>query len=558
MTSKRKTIWKGKRGTFHLPFKAQLSFCRSLIVSALVMSVLIYSTACTYYRVAYTSPDRLTRTQHYNNQDHYQFFLHHDEGISMMNRVRVDSGFIHAKVSPADPRLIQYDPNAKGRRLTQENTGVTKEAHIHLLPDYDVPDYGEVTIPAQSVNYIEVLKGDPLSTILILLGVALAIMIIATLIILLTKSSCPYVYTFNGEEWQFEGEIYSGAVQKNMERTDHLKLSSNVNDTLYRIRIANELQERQYVNNASLIYVDHDTMTNALADSDGSILLAKNPTAPAVATNTLGEDVLSALTFKDTNYYSFNAMDTSMNELKLKFRKEEERDTAVLVLTGRNSLWGDYVYGEFLKKFGRNHKRWVRKQKSMSRSERMEKAENSGMLLSIYSLTADSTWSLVDHQYFVGPLGEREMVHYIDISDNTTEWVELKLVTGFMFWDLNKVVMHYDYRKASPVYEVHPSVRPNVTNAELKALESKDKSYYVQSKPGKSIDLDFVVPTYDGQRSAFLKVGGYYEHIRHFKGKADIAELQKFKEHEYFGEFSRSEYVRITAQSNSIAQVKGE
>ena len=268
MTSKRKTIWKGKRGTFHLPFKTQLSFCRSLIVSALVMSVLIYTTACTYYRVAYTSPDQLTRTQHYKKQDHYQFFLHHDEGISMMDRVRVDSGVIHAKVSPADRRLIQYDPYAKGRRLTKENAAVIKEAHIHVLPDYDVPDYGEVTIPAQSVNYIEVLKDDPLSTILIVLGVALAVVMIAVLIIALTKSSCPYVYTFNGEEWQFEGEIYSGAVQKNMERTDHLKLSSNVNDTLYRIRIANELQERQYVNNASLIYVDHDTMPNAIADSD--------------------------------------------------------------------------------------------------------------------------------------------------------------------------------------------------------------------------------------------------------------------------------------------------
>lgn len=90
---------------------------------------------------------------------------------------------------------------------------------------------------------------------------------VAFIIFLLTKSSCPFVYTLDGADYNFRGEIYGGAIAPNLERDDYMPLPGFAAvDSVFKLKITNELKERQYTDVAELLMVEHSENITVLMD----------------------------------------------------------------------------------------------------------------------------------------------------------------------------------------------------------------------------------------------------------------------------------------------------
>ena len=523
------------------------------MVALLAFLMLVYTAGCSYYRSILTDPEKLV-TKYGGAYDGYKkiprkFFVHQGEVTAQFEDVTFTSQKIRGVILHDSVSTKPIAKNIRMQRNGRIKSGMkdmVTEAHIYLYREYGQLHPGPVEFGNNEIESIYVIKRDGLKSFLIVIGVTTGVLAVFTLIALLTKSSCPYVYVHNGEDFVFEGEIFSGAVLRNLERHDYMPLpNARKTQNTYQVRIANELHERQYINLAELVVVHHPPGSQVLFDQDGNPVYSEKEMPPMAATSGNGDNHLPNILDRDSSLFSFNDLDLEKQHLDLVFDKPNGPSKAVLKLTGRNTAWGDHIFGEFAKKFGKRFNKWQKIQERLSYEDRMEKVHLTEMPLSIF-LKKNNQWEMVDFIYMVGPLGEREMAVPIDLSDHDEGKIEIRLATGFNFWELNHVAMDFSPQKHIEISTIKPEIISTKQNHSGNKLLADDDAYYIQRNIGDQIELRFQTgDTPNGmEESVFLHCKGYYEHIRHFKGKPDIAELEKFRQPGYFSAFSKMEYLK--------------
>ena len=103
----------------------------------------------------------------------------------------------------------------------------------------------------------------------------------------------------------------------------------------------------------------------------------------------------------------FNEASTdSQNSVILTFRKPVSSQYGKLVLRAQNSLWLDYLFGEFTKKFGSFYNTWASNQKSKSFEELNSWQKDQGIPL-LVSVKTDKGWQQVEAISSVGPLAAK-------------------------------------------------------------------------------------------------------------------------------------------------------
>jgi hypothetical protein len=206
----------------------------------------------------------------------------------------------------------------------------------------------------------------------ILFGIALipaayvAFMLLFLLIMLLSGNSCPFIYTFNGEDFVFAGEIYSGAVYKPLERHDYLLLPDLVEDSgTYKLKITNQLEEIQHTNMLELLVFSHEANQEVLVDKYGSPHSISGTLQPVSAMNLKGKDVLELIEKEDDLIYIGDDPSKDpplLDGVILSFDVPEEMDRIDLVIEAKNSYWLDFVYQNFRDMLGASYKMWMNKQ----------------------------------------------------------------------------------------------------------------------------------------------------------------------------------------------------
>ena len=105
------------------------------------------------------------------------------------------------------------------------------------------------------------------------IGIALGVVAVGGLIALATKESCPFVYSFDGENYVFDGEPYGGAICPALERTDYCLLENlKPFKNQYLLQLTNEVNETQYTNEFKLWVVDHPQDVSVIPDINGNLL----------------------------------------------------------------------------------------------------------------------------------------------------------------------------------------------------------------------------------------------------------------------------------------------
>ena len=526
--------------------KSKSTFIRHKITPCfLMLLVLFHSVGCKYYKVDSVETQEFVNILNMG-EIHKYFVVHSGNVLYSLSKIEADASAISGNLQAAQEDV--YYTEERKNRIKNNEKNIVNEVHIYLKKETDQISPGYVEFPLTDIDEIRIIDRNTGKEIAVYALVTVGAIAIVSAIVALTKSSCPYVYVNNGELFVFEGETFGGAIAKNLEREDYMPLPSiKASDGTYSIRISNELKERQYTNLLELVVVEHASEQDVLLDKSGNPQLIGNISKPFLANSSSGEDLLAVLDKKDAKVHLFNDHDYSKNEVLMKFKKPENALHAKLVIKGKNTLWFDYLFGEFLEIFGGYYADWMQKQAETSTDDRMQNIIDNDFPLFI-SIKKNGKWQLVDYLLTVGPLAPREFVVPVEISDIPGDEIEIKLHTGFMFWELDYAGVDFSENTDLKKRVIKPYLAVGTGSIDWKAaLENADEEYMVQENTGDVTEILFEVPVslQEQPHTTFLKTQGYYELIRDFEGLPGLVQLKKFKTPGHFSDFSRERYLNV-------------
>lgn len=533
----------------------------------LIFSFLHATSGCFYYTFTADNTPSLEKLDQLKNSPNF-IIVHHADLAFNLQSVRVDqqAQTISGQLAPLGPENRMYKTTkpepGSANRYKKKGPGATpyviNEVHFYVK-DIELKEGESVTLPLTSIEKVEVYDPDTGATtashIFGAIGVLAGTFLIIGIIVALTKSSCPFVYVNNGNEYVFAGEIYSGAIFKSIERDDYLPLPPIYSVDNLDIMIANKLKEKQYINQLGLLQVNHPIGTKVLPDRKGDVHLIKHP-LPMISATVDTQEVTALLKDSDSTYFTCNVEsgDHFFNDVIITLPMPETTTEGHLVMKAKNSLWGDYVFGEFTKLFGSSYSSWLEKQNKKPEYESGKWAVDQGLAMKVYVETKGE-WKLADTVDLVGPLAFRDLVIPLDLSNLTGETLRVKLSAGFMLWDIDYVAIDYSSEEDMSIHYIDPAIATTQEGEDiLSAITSADDSYLKQETTGEEANISFPISTAvpEGMTQDYILFSrGYYQHVRDYEGSPEVTRLLSFKKQGRFSQFSKEKYDEM----NQLLQV---
>ncbi|MFX1306912.1 MAG: PKD domain-containing protein, partial [Promethearchaeota archaeon] len=114
-------------------------------------------------------------------------------------------------------------------------------------------------------------------------------------------ASCPWVYTWNGEEYLMDNDVYSTARGATKEYTDYYKLNNPLvtENGKYLLELRETEDESSYTDLVQLMTIDHESVVKIAADDNGYVWTYSNPCQPDSAIDDEGNDVLNQISAED-------------------------------------------------------------------------------------------------------------------------------------------------------------------------------------------------------------------------------------------------------------------
>ena len=179
-------------------------------------------------------------------------------------------------------------------------------------------------------------------------------------------SSCPYLYTWNGERFEFVTDFLGGGEMGNWQEAgayhypdsdEFVRITSDQlkpKNGRYEIRVTNELEEVLFLDHLKLVAVEHDAGEEVYPNEGLGISTAgkrilyttRNALPPIAAVDTDGRDVLPSIKNLDRRFYdSFKSLNirgyAAPHNLTLNLDDKKGYDgRTLLLLTG----WTDYAF----------------------------------------------------------------------------------------------------------------------------------------------------------------------------------------------------------------------
>lgn len=233
-------------------------------------------------------------------------------------------------------RSARYSRNPPARVQRQRDPDAEKARAEQRYALADVVELQVVQSPGLGTVIVEVT-----ATLVVLAVIALA-----------TKESCPFLYSWDGEQYVFDGEPYGGATMSSLQRTDFSELEhlrADAGD--YRLRIGNEVDETQHTDALQLLVADHPVGTRAVMDRDGVLHCFRDLVELNAAYDESGKDLSVWLRAKDNAGWSpdlaaFAAQDSLLdtrNHITIEFPRPRGRDRVHLVANVGTGQWGSHM-----------------------------------------------------------------------------------------------------------------------------------------------------------------------------------------------------------------------
>jgi hypothetical protein len=333
--------------------------------------------------------------------------------------------------------------------------------------------------------------------------------------------SCPFVYSFDGESYVLDSEPYGGTIFKAAQRTDwdnldHLK---EVQGT-YRLKITNELQETQYLDELKLLVVDHPRGTRVLSSFSGEFHVLSAPRMPTMAVDFRGFDARELVKSKDDQFWLGNPFGRNPQDrteardgLILEFDRPEGAQFVKLAFSVQNTVWASYLLKQFLELHGDQLGNWYDLLNSSAEACRafQNAMIREGMLL--IKLWDGEVWQTSDFIWAVGPILPKDQVVWLDIGDIPGEILRLRVESAVGFWMINTVQADFTPDLPMQIMELSPARAIDHSGRDLKELLfAIDGHHYEMSSIQDWAELIFKAPypVEELERSFILKATGYY------------------------------------------------
>ncbi len=530
---------------------------RRAITAFLCGLMVFYTIACSYYRTVVKGPEQIPAIA--AKEMNKTMFLHFGADTYHIKSLYVKNNQTAIIEIETLSRIMPiYNADTRSGKIKAGYEGILREMHFYLSPTENADfSQGKVELPITSFHQVHIVKADEVRNVITGVFGAMSIVAVVSLVAggvgllieNLKDTSCPYVYVYDGENYIFQGEIYSGAVLRNLERDDHLALPLlHASRGEYRMRIANELKEKQFVNLAEMQAIRHPEGTQALFDINGAPQLIANPQMPTQVASAMGTDVGALTARKDGQAFLFDEDQAERNSLTLQFNNQPGARHPKLVLQASNSFWVDHLFGRYLEKWGNTYPQWVDRQAAMSYEQRQSQNISQDFPLTAFIKGADGQWQLAGRFPLAGPMARRDMVLPLDPTILQGETVEVRLETGYRFWVVDYAAIDFSENIGMEILTL-PAMSAKDQNgiSQMKALAQDDKMYLKQLQTGDYTDLRFraIAPPKGQTQTLFLHTKGYYEHVRDFQGEPKMDELEHFRKPHYFDQFSKEEYRKL-------------
>jgi hypothetical protein len=332
--------------------------------------------------------------------------------------------------------------------------------------------------------------------------------------------SCPFVFTFDGNDYRFESETFAGAVCRGLEHANLEPLRYLKPDRgSYRLALANQLKESEHANEVSLLAVDHPYGTRVVPDCSGRIHTIRDPKAPLSAIAYSGTDILDLVTEADDRLSGDDAQppdpqlgDKISDGMLCDFERAGNAGQAKLVIDMRNTNLGYFALEKIFSLEGPNRLTFYHKLNSDSN----ERQKLMGWILREGAL---HVWLMVDGQWVlqeaVPPVGSRttaEKVVLIDLNRVKGDRIKIKLESADDLWLIDRLAI--DYSPDEQFTILTPELTEAVTQKgrNVAGLISAPDSLYYSMLPGDYALLSFgeVPENSDYARSYLLKTQGFY------------------------------------------------
>lgn len=470
--------------------------------------------------------------------------VHQDGRVMALEAPTVDPGGLRGRIRDLRGQRGTVSLPPKGQRvdLWMEAGGDT------LRPGADA------ALPWDRIGRISVYDVSVGKTILLWSAGAVGVLAIAFIIFLLTKSSCPFVYADagGGTGFDFQGEIFSGAIYPQLERRDWMPLPAPRGPE-YKLRITNEVKEIQHIDAASLWLARHPQGTNVLLDSAGLPHTWSAPAAPVRCASVAGKDALGMIAARDSLAYMGGEGTERTgwaDGLDLEFARPAGARDAKLIVRAKNSFWLDYLYGQFLDYFGDGLEKWNGKMRAAPREKLASWFREQKLPLSV-ELRGRDGWREIAALPLPGPMAHRDFLVPFALPAGEGP-VELRLRAGYLFWEIDYVALDFTPDLPVAIVPVAADSAIDQHGRDLRpALAAEDGVRYDQPQVGDAAALSFRIPDApEGQaQSAFLATRGYYDILREPKGKPRAAKLKGFRKPGALARFSAE---RMQAQIDRI------
>lgn len=359
---------------------------------------------------------------------------------------------------------------------------------------------------------------------------------------------CPHVYVDNGQQITFEKTLFTGAKSSQLERSDIKEIPDYFPDqNQLSLTIKNEEVEDQYIDQLSLLVVEHTPGIELAMEKEGKIFAYQSVIPAASILDQDGKNQEVAVKEKDNIAYDFKPENlTDLSTLYATFNPNVTTGKSSLILHVKNTKWSGYLYNEFNKLFGSEHAKWVEKNKDKSKEDREAWMRQEGIKL-LVEVKRNGTWEPLSEVELVGDVAYEKLAIPVELSGIAP--LEIRLRSGFHFWEVDYLGLAtsnegliVNQTRIQPISVVNEQGHSNTE----KILNSDN--IYVTSTPSDAVNTI----TFEGipvnqkfQRSLFIEAEGHYIMKTAYTGKPNYKRLSKFKKPGELSRFSKEQYIEF-------------
>ncbi len=343
---------------------------------------------------------------------------------------------------------------------------------------------------------------------------------------------CLFVYSWDGQRYNFDTEAYTGAITRGLERDDFSLLQKvHEQDGEYRLMISNDNDETQYTDQLELLVVDHKPGVTPRVGSDGSLYSVAEPLAPLTARDGHGNDLMTWLAKRDGLIWEPPPAE-QRQEVVLTFPRRAGANQAKLVASATETLWAGDAAGGMLGLLGPQLPGWYQQIDGdpAARGELLAWMAREELFALKVEVEEPTGWQVRGMLPISGPFVSDERVVPLDLSHVVGDTVRVRLRPPSGFWAFNSFAMDYSADVPARVTRLEPVRARDAAGRDLRpALCSADGQYYEMHEVGEKATVAFKAPpaARGMERTLFLHSRGYYHMHIPETGAPDVAMFQK-------------------------------